>query len=80
MARAYGVPRPAVTCGSGESRSGPLSHLDEQGAEHIIDGTEKVIIKRTAVAAGALHPSAHVGNADLDQGACPKVVRWLPHG
>ncbi|MCT7657588.1 cyclic pyranopterin monophosphate synthase MoaC [Mycobacterium deserti] len=37
-----------------------LSHLDESGAAHMVDVTAKDPSKRTAVAAGTLHTSAHV--------------------
>ena len=40
--------------------SGPLSHIDDQGAAHMVDVTGKAATKRTAVAAGSLRTSAHV--------------------
>ena len=49
-----------ATWESGESRSDSLSHLDERGAAHMVDVTEKGATKRTAVAAGALRTSAEV--------------------
>jgi cyclic pyranopterin monophosphate synthase len=39
---------------------GPLSHIDERGAAHMVDVTEKSAAKRTAVAAGALRTTAQV--------------------
>ena len=56
---------------SGESRSGSLSHLDERGAAHMVDVTEKGATKRTAVAAGALRTSAEVV-ALISTGGLPK--------
>ena len=40
--------------------SGPLSHVDDQGAAHMVDVTGKAATNRTAVAAGSLRTSAHV--------------------
>ena len=40
--------------------NGPLSHLDERGAAHMVDVTAKQVTRRTAVAAGALRTSARV--------------------
>jgi cyclic pyranopterin monophosphate synthase len=40
--------------------SGPLSHIDDQGAAHMVDVTEKAASKRIAVAAGSLRTSAQV--------------------
>ena len=40
--------------------SGPLSHIDDQGAAHMVDVTGKASTRRTAVAAGTLRTSAHV--------------------
>jgi cyclic pyranopterin monophosphate synthase len=40
--------------------SGPLSHIDDQGAAHMVDVTGKAATKRTAVAASSLRTSAHV--------------------
>jgi cyclic pyranopterin monophosphate synthase len=39
---------------------GPLSHIDDQGAAHMVDVTAKEASKRTAVAAGSLRTSAQV--------------------
>jgi cyclic pyranopterin phosphate synthase len=39
---------------------GPLSHIDDQGAAHMVDVTGKEASKRTAVAAGSLRTSAQV--------------------
>jgi cyclic pyranopterin phosphate synthase len=40
--------------------SGPLSHIDDHGAAHMVDVTAKQATKRTAVAAGSLRTSAQV--------------------
>jgi cyclic pyranopterin monophosphate synthase len=40
--------------------AGPLSHIDDQGAAHMVDVTEKAASKRIAVAAGSLRTSAQV--------------------
>ncbi len=40
--------------------SGPLSHIDDHGAAHMVDVTDKTSTRRTAVAAGSLRTSAHV--------------------
>src|ERR1700761_530491 len=48
-----------------------LSHLDDQGAAHMVDVSEKTATKRTAVAAGVLHTSAHVV-ALISTGGLPK--------
>jgi cyclic pyranopterin monophosphate synthase len=40
--------------------AGPLSHIDDQGAAHMVDVTAKEATKRTAVAAGSLRTSAQV--------------------
>src|SRR5277367_6534497 len=40
--------------------AGPLSHIDDHGAAHMVDVTEKATTKRTAVAAGSLRTSARV--------------------
>jgi len=39
---------------------GPLSHIDERGAAHMVDVTAKSATKRTAVAAGSLRTTAQV--------------------
>jgi cyclic pyranopterin phosphate synthase len=54
--------------GSGADR---LSHLDERGAAHIVDVTEKAVTKRTAVAAGTLHTTADVVSM-IAAGGLPK--------
>jgi cyclic pyranopterin phosphate synthase len=38
----------------------PLSHIDDQGAAHMVDVTDKEASTRTAVAAGSLRTSAQV--------------------
>ncbi|MGB6206993.1 cyclic pyranopterin monophosphate synthase MoaC [Mycobacterium sp.] len=40
--------------------SGPLSHIDDHGAAHMVDVTAKEATERTAVAAGSLRTSAQV--------------------
>jgi cyclic pyranopterin monophosphate synthase len=40
--------------------AGPLSHIDDQGAAHMVDVTAKAASARTAVAAGSLRTSAQV--------------------
>ena len=40
--------------------NGPLSHLNERGAAHMVDVTAKQATRRTAVAAGTLRTSARV--------------------
>ena len=58
--------------GSAEAAgSGPLSHLDERGAAHMVDVSEKTVTKRTAVAAGTLRTSAEVV-ALISAGGLPK--------
>ena len=52
-------------------RSGVLSHLDERGAAHMVDVTEKEATRRTAVAAGALRTSARVVSL-ISTGGLPK--------
>jgi cyclic pyranopterin monophosphate synthase len=42
------------------SGAGPLSHIDDQGAAHMVDVTDKATTKRTAIAAGSLRTSARV--------------------
>jgi cyclic pyranopterin monophosphate synthase len=42
------------------SGAGPLSHIDDQGAAHMVDVTDKAASARTAVAAGSLRTSAQV--------------------
>jgi cyclic pyranopterin phosphate synthase len=60
-----------ATWASGKSRPGTLSHLDERGAAHMVDVTEKGATKRTAVAAGALRTSPQVV-ALISAGGLPK--------
>ena len=61
--------------GAFEERSAPpgsaLSHLDERGAAHMVDVTEKGTTRRTAVAAGVLRTSADVV-ALISAGGLPK--------
>src|ERR1700722_11104193 len=71
MAGASGASRPAKAWQSAESRPDGLSHLDERGAAHMVDVTDKGATKRTAVAAGALRTSAQVV-ALLSSGGLPK--------
>src|ERR1700739_4794811 len=40
--------------------SGPLSHIDDHGAAHMVDVAGKAATKRTAVAAGSLRTSGQV--------------------
>ena len=40
--------------------AGPLSHIDDQGAAHMVDVTGKAASARTAIAAGSLRTSAQV--------------------
>jgi cyclic pyranopterin phosphate synthase len=54
-----------------ESGAGPLSHLDERGAAHMVDVTAKGSTQRTAVAAGALRTSAQVVEL-ISAGGLPK--------
>lgn len=53
------------------SGAGRLSHLDEQGAAHMVDVTAKGVTKRTAVAAGVLRTSAEVIEL-ITSGGLPK--------
>ncbi len=48
-----------------------LSHLDERGAAHMVDVTDKSTTRRTAVAAGALRTSPDVV-ALISTGGLPK--------
>jgi cyclic pyranopterin monophosphate synthase len=50
---------------------GPLSHIDDHGAAHMVDVTEKATTKRTAVAAGSLRTSAQVVE-QITAGGLPK--------
>lgn len=56
---------------SGAAAPGPLSHIDERGAAHMVDVTEKEATRRTAVAAGSLRTSAHVVEL-ISSGGLPK--------
>src|SRR5271165_7492859 len=71
MARASEAAKAPVTWESEKSRSATLSHLDERGAAHMVDVTEKGATKRTAVAAGALRTSPQVV-ALISTGGLPK--------
>ncbi|MCI4674614.1 cyclic pyranopterin monophosphate synthase MoaC [Mycolicibacterium litorale] len=54
--------------------SGPqrrLSHVDEHGAAHMVDVTEKAVTARTAVAAGTVHTTAEVVSR-IASGGLPK--------
>ena len=51
--------------------SQPLSHLDEQGAAHMVDVSDKTATKRTAVAAGILRTTAEVVTL-ISSGGLPK--------
>jgi cyclic pyranopterin monophosphate synthase len=53
------------------SGSGPLSHIDERGAAHMVDVTEKGATKRTAIAAGSVRTSAQVVHL-ISSGGLPK--------
>lgn len=50
---------------------GPLSHIDERGAAHMVDVTEKGATKRTAVAAGTFATSTEVVSL-ISSGGLPK--------
>lgn len=50
---------------------GPLSHLDEHGAAHMVDVTDKSTTRRTAVAAGVFRTSARVVQL-ISAGGLPK--------
>src|SRR3984885_10563734 len=58
--------RSGISASAGPVRMGrvadaaPLSHIDDQGAAHMVDVTEKAASKRTAVAAGSLRTSGQV--------------------
>ncbi|HZE14576.1 MAG TPA: cyclic pyranopterin monophosphate synthase MoaC [Mycobacterium sp.] len=54
-----------------ESGAGRLSHLDERGAAHMVDITEKGATKRTAVAAGTFRTSAEAVSL-ISAGGLPK--------
>ncbi|MFV0496193.1 cyclic pyranopterin monophosphate synthase MoaC [Mycobacterium sp.] len=57
--------------GSPEVRPPTLSHVDERGAAHMVDVTEKGTTRRIAVAAGTLRTTAHVV-ALISSGGLPK--------
>jgi cyclic pyranopterin monophosphate synthase len=57
-----------VVSGSG---SGPLSHLDDRGAAHMVDVSDKAVTKRTAMAAGTVRTSAEVVGL-ISTGGLPK--------
>jgi cyclic pyranopterin phosphate synthase len=71
MAGASGTSRPAQARPSERPRPDALSHLDERGAAHMVDVTDKGTTRRIAVAAGALRTSAHVV-ALISSGGLPK--------
>ncbi|MCV7346611.1 cyclic pyranopterin monophosphate synthase MoaC [Mycolicibacterium rhodesiae] len=48
-----------------------LSHLDEHGAAHMVDVTDKAATTRTAVAAGSVHTTAEVVEL-ITAGGLPK--------
>ncbi|CAN5616721.1 cyclic pyranopterin monophosphate synthase MoaC [soil metagenome] len=49
----------------------PLSHLDERGAAHMVDVSDKDATLRTAVATGTVHTSAEVVGL-ISSGGLPK--------
>lgn len=51
--------------------TGPLSHLDERGAAHMVDVSAKAATKRIAVAAGVLRTTAQVVQL-ISAGGLPK--------
>ena len=51
--------------------AGPLSHLDERGAAHMVDVGAKAPTKRTAVAGGVLRTTAEVVQL-ISSGGLPK--------
>ena len=53
------------------SGAGPLSHLDERGAAHMVDVTAKPTTKRIAVAGGVLRTTAEVVSL-ISSGGLPK--------
>jgi cyclic pyranopterin monophosphate synthase len=56
---------------SEDAGPGVLSHLDDRGAAHMVDVSEKVATKRTAVAVGVLRSSAQVLTL-ISTGGLPK--------
>ena len=71
MARASEDSKASASWTSEDAGSGALSHLDDHGAAHMVDVSEKVATKRTAVAAGVLRSSAQV-LALISTGGLPK--------
>ncbi|GJO23129.1 cyclic pyranopterin monophosphate synthase MoaC [Mycobacterium marinum] len=65
------APAASAIPGAGSYPSGGLSHLDERGAAHMVDVTEKGATRRTAVAAGFLRTSTEVV-ALISSGGLPK--------
>ncbi|MBS9532341.1 cyclic pyranopterin monophosphate synthase MoaC [Mycobacterium sp. M1] len=53
------------------SGAGPLSHLDERGAAHMVDVSAKATTKRIAVAGGVLRTTAQVVQL-ISAGGLPK--------
>lgn len=51
--------------------TGPLSHLDERGAAHMVDVSAKATTKRTAVAGGTLRTTTEVVQL-ISAGGLPK--------
>lgn len=51
--------------------TGPLSHLDDRGAAHMVDVSAKATTKRTAVAGGTLRTTAQVVQL-ISAGGLPK--------
>lgn len=51
--------------------TGPLSHLDERGAAHMVDVGAKATTKRVAVAGGVLRTTAEVIRL-ISDGGLPK--------
>ncbi len=56
---------------TGEPGTGPLSHIDDRGAAHMVDVTDKNATRRTAVAAGTFRTSAEVVSL-ISAGGLPK--------
>lgn len=71
MAKASEDSKASASWASDDAGSGALSHLDDHGAAHMVDVSEKVATKRTAVAAGVLRSSAQV-LALISTGGLPK--------
>lgn len=53
------------------TEANPLSHLDDRGAAHMVDVSDKAATKRTAVAAGTLRTTAEVVGL-ISSGGLPK--------